>query len=111
MQEAAELVIRVIFGLPLCCAAEGKAKKLWRSISKGRDVRGNRAQDEGDSGSQRGAGKGKLLKTQEEPNLSVLSCCLAQLENWRLSIYSVEACFLGRDISSQRNLKEVVVTL
>lgn len=66
--------------------------------------------NDGDSGSQRGAGKGKLLKTQEEPKLSVLSCCLAQLENWRLSIYSVEACFLGRDISRQRNLKEVVVT-
>lgn len=42
----------------------------------------------GDAGSQRGAqaGKGKLLKTQEKTKLLVLLCCLAQLENQRLSI-------------------------
>jgi len=31
MHEAAELVIRVDFRIPLYCAAEGKAKKPWRS--------------------------------------------------------------------------------
>lgn len=56
---------------------------------------------DGDAGSHRGAqaGKGKPLKTLEKTKLSVLLRGLAQLENWRLSIYSVKACFPGRETS------------
>lgn len=39
IQEAAEHVIGVAFEVALCCTARGKAKRLWRGRSKGRDER------------------------------------------------------------------------
>lgn len=103
VHEAAELVIRVVFGIPLRCAAEGKAKKLWRSKSKGRDVRGNGSTKWTMEVETQGAREGLRLERESYWKLrrrqSFWSCCVALL-SWRIGGWVFKALKL---VFRQRN--------